>query len=165
MLLINKGITEGEVVTLKIISGAEIIAKLEKETDTHYKLSKPMVLNITPQGMALMPYILSVDPDIKLEMSKSNVCMIAPTEKQFSDSYIQNTTGITLALPHVHRDAYALVAVVLDILHFAHARGDRKPIAFRNLEFGITGAKFARMLEPVRSNRFKHVGRKRKPGS
>jgi hypothetical protein len=96
MLLINKGIAVGEVVTLKIISGAEIIAKLEQETDTHYKLSKPMVLNITQQGMALMPYILSVDPDIKLEMSKPNVCMIAPTEKQFSDSYIQNTTGITL---------------------------------------------------------------------
>jgi hypothetical protein len=97
MLLINKGITVGEVVTLKIISGAEIIAKLEEETDTHYKLSKPMVLNITQQGMALMPYILSVDPDVKVEMSKSNVCMIASTEKQFSDSYIQNTTGIQLA--------------------------------------------------------------------
>ena len=97
MLLINKGTAVGEIVTLKIISGAEIIAKLEEETDTHYKLSKPMVLNVTQQGMALMPYILSVDPEIKVDMSKANVCMIAPTEKQFSDGYTQNTTGIALA--------------------------------------------------------------------
>jgi hypothetical protein len=37
---------------------------------------------------------------------------------------------------------------VLDILHFAHARGDRKPVAFRNLEFGIAGAKFTAALPP-----------------
>jgi hypothetical protein len=96
-MLISKGVSVGEVVTMKIISGAEIIAKLVEETPTHYKLSKPMVLNISQQGIALMPYILSVDPEVQVEMTKSNVCMIAPTEKQFSDGYVQNTTGIQLA--------------------------------------------------------------------
>jgi hypothetical protein len=96
-MLIDKGIAVGEVVTIKIISGAEIIAKLVEETPVGYKLSKPMVLNVTQQGMALMPYILSVDPEKDVTMLKSNVCMIATTEKQFSDGYTQNTTGIALA--------------------------------------------------------------------
>lgn len=95
-MLISKGVAVGEIVTMKIISGAEVLAKLVEETPTHYKISKPMVLNVTQQGMALMPYILSVDPETTVEMTKTNVCMIAPTEKQFSDGYTQNTTGIAL---------------------------------------------------------------------
>lgn len=95
-MLIDKGVSAGEVVTIKIISGAEIIAKLMEETALSYKLSKPMVLSVGQTGIALMPYILSVDPEKTVEMSKSNVCMIAPTDKQFSDGYLQNTTGINL---------------------------------------------------------------------
>lgn len=96
-MLIDKGVSTGEVVTIKIISGAEVIAKLVEETAVSYKLSKPMVVNVGAQGIALMPYVLSVDPDKTVEMIKSNVCMIAPTEKQFADGYTQNTTGIALA--------------------------------------------------------------------
>lgn len=96
-MLIDKGVSSGEVVTIKIISGAEVIAKLIEETPLGYKLSKPMVLSVSQQGMALMPYILSVDPEKEVLMLKSNVCMIAPTDKQFSDGYTQNTTGIALS--------------------------------------------------------------------
>ncbi len=96
-MLIDKGVTAGEVVTIKIISGAEIIAKLVDETATTYKFSKPMVVNVGAQGIALMPYVLSVDPEKTVEISKSNACLIATTDKQFSDGYTQNTTGIALA--------------------------------------------------------------------
>lgn len=96
-MLIDKGVTSGEVVTIKIISGAELIAKLIDETPTSYKFSKPMVVNVSPQGISLMPYVLSVDPEKTIEITKNNVCLIASTDKQFSDGYTQNTTGIALA--------------------------------------------------------------------
>ena len=40
-MLIDKGVSAGEVVTLKLTSGEELVARLNEETATHYKLSKP----------------------------------------------------------------------------------------------------------------------------
>ena len=45
-MLIDKGVSAGEVITLKLTSGEEIVAKLVEETATHYKLSKPMVIGM-----------------------------------------------------------------------------------------------------------------------
>ena len=43
-MLIDKGVSPNEVVTFKLTSGEEIVARLDKETDTHYRLTKPMVI-------------------------------------------------------------------------------------------------------------------------
>jgi len=45
-MLINKGVGVGEVITLKLTSGEEIVAKLAEETNDYYKLSKPMVIGM-----------------------------------------------------------------------------------------------------------------------
>lgn len=95
-MLINKGVTPGEVVTIKVTSGAEICTKLVEETLTTYKISKPMVVNITQQGIALMPYVISVSPDVDMELAKHNVVIIAPTEKPFADGYLEQVSGIKL---------------------------------------------------------------------
>jgi hypothetical protein len=42
-MLIDKGVTSGEVVTIKLTSGEELVARLDTETDTFVKLSKTMV--------------------------------------------------------------------------------------------------------------------------
>ena len=61
-MLIDKGVTIGEVVTLKLTSGEELVAKLEEETATYYKLSRPMVIGMGQKGPGLMPYLFTVDP-------------------------------------------------------------------------------------------------------
>ena len=38
-MLIDRGVMVGEVITLKLTSGEELVAKLAEETDTYYKLS------------------------------------------------------------------------------------------------------------------------------
>lgn len=96
-MLINKGVSAGEVVTVKLSSGEELVAKLIEDSADHYKLSKIMVLSITPQGMGMMPYIFTVDHNKDIKLSKNNVVVIEATEKQFADQYIQSTTGIKLA--------------------------------------------------------------------
>jgi hypothetical protein len=53
-MLINKGITPGEVVTVKTSAGEEILAKLVEETPTGIKLSKPLCLTATQKGVGLV---------------------------------------------------------------------------------------------------------------
>jgi hypothetical protein len=96
-MLIDKGISEGEVVTLKLTSGEELVAKLAEETATHYKLSKPLVLSMSAKGIGMVPYLFTVSPDKDVQLNKSTVTVIAASDKEFANQYLQGTTGITLA--------------------------------------------------------------------
>ena len=96
-MLIDKGVTVGEVITLKLTSGEEIVAKLESETPTHYKLSRPMVIGMGPNGPGLMPYLFTVNPEKVIGLLKSTVTVSEATDKQFADQFIEQTTGIKLA--------------------------------------------------------------------
>lgn len=96
MMLIDKGVTPGEVVTLRIVSGEEVVAKLVEETETSYKISRPMTITLSGQGIGMMPFVFTTPPDKNLEINKSTVTMISPTELNFADQYISGTTGIDL---------------------------------------------------------------------
>ena len=96
-MLIDKGVSTGEVVTLKLTSGEEIVAKLVEDAVSYFKLSKPLVLGHTPQGPGLMPYLFTVSPDKEVKLLKTAVTVVEATDKQFADQYIQSTTGIKLA--------------------------------------------------------------------
>ena len=96
-MLIDKGVSTGEVVTLKLTSGEEIVAKLEEETTTYYKLSRPMVIGMGQKGPGLMPYLFTVDPKKDIKLLKTTVTVCEATDKQFADQFIESTTGIALA--------------------------------------------------------------------
>ncbi len=96
-MLIDKGVTVGEVITLKLTSGEEIVAKLAAETDSFYKLSRPMVIGMGERGPGLMPYLFTVNPEKEVKLSKNTVTVAEATDKAFADQFIQSTTGIKLA--------------------------------------------------------------------
>jgi len=95
-MLIDKGVTEGEVITLKLTSGEEIVAKLVEDGPVYYKLSRPMVIGMGEKGPGLMPYLFTVHPDKEVKLQKATVTVAEATEKLFADQFIQSTTGIKL---------------------------------------------------------------------
>ena len=96
-MLINKGVTPGEVVTIKTTAGEEIVAKLVEENPIGITVSKPLVLTASQKGIALVPFLFTTSPDADITISRATVMVLAPTDKDASDTYIQNTTGIKLA--------------------------------------------------------------------
>lgn len=95
-MLINKGVSVGEVITLKLTSGEEIVAKLSDETSTHYKLSHPMVIGMGKSGPGLMPYLFTVHPDKDVNLQKTTVTVAEATDDHFAKQFIETTTGIKL---------------------------------------------------------------------
>jgi len=85
-MFISKGVSAGEVITLKLTSGEEIVAKLAEETDSYYKLSKPMVIGMGQKGPGLMPYLFTVSPNTE-----------EATDEAFAKQFLESTTGIALA--------------------------------------------------------------------
>ena len=67
-MLIDKGVSIGEVITLKLTSGEELVAKLTEEKDSYYKLSRPMVIAMGAKGPGLMPYLFTVHPDKEVKI-------------------------------------------------------------------------------------------------
>jgi len=96
-MLISKGVVEGEVITLKLTSGEEIIAKLVEDGPVYYKLKNPQVIGMGPKGPGLMPYLFTVSPDREIKLSKDTVTVAEPTDTQFANQFIESTTGIALA--------------------------------------------------------------------
>ena len=95
-MLIDKGVSIGEVITLKLTSGEEIVAKLSEETDAHYKLSRPMVIGMGQQGPGLMPYLFTIHPDKEVKLSKATVTVAEATDASFAKQFLETTSGIKL---------------------------------------------------------------------
>lgn len=95
-MLIDRGVVSGEVITLKLTSGEEIVAKLVEETTTHYKLSRPMVIGMGQQGPGLMPYLFTVNPEKEVKLLKTTVTVAESTDETFAKQFLQSTTGIAL---------------------------------------------------------------------
>ncbi len=95
-MLLNKPVTTGEVVSIKLISGEEIIARLEGEEGETVKLSKPLSVTAGPQGLGMMPFMF-LNSSNTLNIKQSHIIAMGVAKKEASDQYIQGTTGIALA--------------------------------------------------------------------
>jgi hypothetical protein len=95
-MFISKGFAEGEVVTLKLTSGEEIVAKLVEDGPLHYTLKNPQVIGHGPKGPGLMPYLFTVNPSKEIKLQKSTVTVAEATDEMFAKQFIESTTGIQL---------------------------------------------------------------------
>ena len=94
-MIIDKGISNGDVVTIKLNSGEELIASFIEENDKYVKVSKPRVLAQTKSGVGIAPYLFTVDPDKDIKIYKPFVVM-EPTLTEYAKQYTENTTSIQL---------------------------------------------------------------------
>lgn len=95
-MLINKGFTSGETVTVKLITGEEILARFQEETASGIKINRPMVLSASQQGIGMMPYLFTVHPDQDIVLNHSAVILSTLTDPDFAKQYIQATSGIKI---------------------------------------------------------------------
>lgn len=90
------------IVVIKLITGEEVIGRLENESDTTITISKARVIQMVqtgPQamGMAMVPYLASnIDGDIEFVRTAVIVGPIEPSDEA-GKPYLQQTTSIALA--------------------------------------------------------------------
>ena len=96
LLDLNTGIKEGDVVTLKLTSGEELVAQLVEDGAAYYKLKHVQVIGQGPKGPGLMPYLFTVNPEKAIKMQKTTVTVAEPTDEQFAKQFLSATSGIAL---------------------------------------------------------------------
>jgi hypothetical protein len=94
-MLINKPKFDiSDVITLKLLSGEEVLGKLVSEDEFHITLDKALMIAMTAKGPAMAPILITVDPEKPLTFAKAGVSVIALTEKEIANQYTFQTTGI-----------------------------------------------------------------------
>ena len=87
--LIKKPSNPGDILTFKLTTAEEIIAKLVGETELVYKVERPMTLSYSPQGVGLTPWLITAERDAVLEVPKSRVMTTSPTIQKAVEQYSQ----------------------------------------------------------------------------
>jgi|TARA_X000001036_G_scaffold389805_1_gene387086 hypothetical protein len=93
----NKAVSNikvGQVYTLKIFSGEEVVAKVEAIEDGWLELSDPVSLAPSQTGMALVPSVFSANATENVRLNSNSVSFVATTADEVKDKYREATTGI-----------------------------------------------------------------------
>jgi hypothetical protein len=94
-MLIEKQLSTGDIVSIKLVNGDELIAKLEYETADTIKVHKPLAITVNGQGLGMIPWIFLGDRDM-ITLKQSHVLAMVPSKKDAAKQYLEGTSGIAL---------------------------------------------------------------------
>lgn len=94
MLIEPKNTNPGDVITMKLIGGDEVVGRLVEDNGFQIIIKKPLVVAMAQQGFGLMPFALTLNPDHTLSISQSHIICFGRTIDDVSKHYIQQTTGL-----------------------------------------------------------------------
>jgi hypothetical protein len=95
-MILKKPLERGSIVTLKLISGEEVIARYESESESALAVSKPSVLTSNGTGLGIMPWMISSSTG-EVSLNKSTIITFTQTDEQIAKSYMEATSSIKLA--------------------------------------------------------------------
>jgi hypothetical protein len=85
----------GQIVSMKLTSGDEVVGKITGQTPEGITLSKPVILAASRDGLAMVPFMMTANPDGDFLFKVNNIMCLVDTNQQVSDAYFQSVTGIT----------------------------------------------------------------------
>jgi len=94
-MLIEKPMSEGDVVSIKLINGDELIARLEKDNLEGYTINRPLALTMSGGGLGMIPWVF-LGAKETMTLKREHVFIVMPAKKEAADQYMQGTTGIAL---------------------------------------------------------------------
>jgi hypothetical protein len=94
-MLINKGFSAGDVVSIKILNGDEIIARFESEDKETVTISRPLALTMGQGGLGMIPWVFLGNSE-KITLQRNHVFFVVASKKEAADQYMEGTTGIAL---------------------------------------------------------------------
>ena len=93
-MLVQNKFKKDDIISFRISTGEEIVAKLVTEDMTQYIVTRPLALIQTPKGIGLAPAMVTVDPKEDISYNNASIISIANPNKQIKDSYFKSVTGL-----------------------------------------------------------------------
>ena len=93
-MLKEKTYNSGDIVTVYLQTGQEILGKFVSEDDTSTVLTKPLTVAIGPQGAAFQTFTVTGDSEKNVSFKTGKIISVLKTNEATSSSYIEATSGI-----------------------------------------------------------------------
>ena len=95
-MLLSKPMATGDVVSIKLINGDELIARLEADDHKGITIDRPLALTMQGGGLGMVPWVLLGDKN-SITLTRDHIFAIVPSKKDAADQYVAGTTGIALS--------------------------------------------------------------------
>jgi len=91
-------VKKDDIITVVFINGAEVIGRLVVEEDLTITVNKPRMVQITDEGIAMVPGICMTgeEPKGDFQFNKNNVLFVIKTISQLANQYEQMTSSILM---------------------------------------------------------------------
>jgi len=89
-------VNEGEINTIKLTSGEEVVTKIMKIDEGVLVIKQPVSIGPNPNGgpPMLIPSMFTAEMEKDVILYATSISMIAPTREDVKVAYIKATTGI-----------------------------------------------------------------------
>ena len=82
-----ENIKDGDLITLKLASGEEVIAKYKSGADSYISIEKALVLMQGPQGLAFGTFFSTAQQDKPINIAKDKITSIAYINDKIKEEY------------------------------------------------------------------------------
>lgn len=101
-MLIENPVKQGDIISLKLMTGEELVCKLKSKENNVWTVYNPLVLVISPdqsgnQSVNVIPYMFGQNKDNSVKISDDKVLAHCLTQENIKNQYIEMTTGIKIA--------------------------------------------------------------------
>ena len=66
-MLVSKIYSVGDIVSFKLVTGDEVVARVESIDNDWFEISKPCTVMPSPQGMGLIQSLFTADADVNVQ--------------------------------------------------------------------------------------------------
>ena len=113
MVFIEKKLDKGDIAAVKLLSGEELVGKVEQVPSDAgvLELSKPVALGMQQQqnpdtgqievGLGFAPFMLGLPEESKVVVEKGTYVTVAKAREEVRNAYIKSTTGLDLPQTNV----------------------------------------------------------------
>jgi len=90
MLIEKSKYQSGDIISLKLISGDEIIGRLVEHQGDSYELNRPCVVLTTPEGIGVLQAMFGLDPDRdNLHFRDQHIMAMCPSHDKLKEHYVK----------------------------------------------------------------------------
>ena len=93
-MLKEKTYENGDIVTIYLQTGQEILGKLDSEDDNYIVITKPLTIAMGPKGAAFQTFTVTGDSENNVHFKQGKVISMLKTRKDTAESYTQATSTI-----------------------------------------------------------------------
>jgi hypothetical protein len=95
-MLKEKTYNSGDIVTVYLQTGQEILGKFVSEDDSSTIIKKPLTVAIGPNGAAFQTFTVTGDSENEVSFKTGKIISVLKTNDATSTSYIEATSGLVL---------------------------------------------------------------------